>query len=180
MLSLLGSDAVETCFKCTTDTTDALHIKALAAFLAAHDGRHEVEAERRLVLVYSTTEGKNEVISYLHVQEVVSVDWAFDNCDVSVGVENWVEEAGSVWSDAFMHKMVAYLAGEKGRPRAMPPRVGLPGWLEPVDPGTLYIRRECKYSDRLGLRGWLEPVDPGTLYIRRECRYNDSGAQRSA
>lgn len=40
-----------------------------------------------------------------------------------------------------------HMAGEKGRDRAVPPRVGLRVWLEPVDPGTLYIRRECRNSD---------------------------------
>ena len=40
-----------------------------------------------------------------------------------------------MWSDTFMRRMAAFLAGEKGRPRAMPQtRVGLRGWLEPVDP----------------------------------------------
>ena len=57
--------------------------------------------------------------------EVVSLDWVLDTCGVFGGVENWVEEAGDVWSDTFMRKMAAFLAGEKGRPRAMPPHVGL-------------------------------------------------------
>lgn len=72
---------------------------------------------------------------------------ALDNCDVPGGVENGVEEAGGLWSDSFMRKMGAYLAAEKGRARAVPPLVGLQRWLEPVDPGTLCIRRECGHSD---------------------------------
>ena len=53
------------------------------------------------------------------------MDWVLDTCGVFGGVENWVEEAGDVWSDTFMRKMAAFLAGEKGHPRAMPPHVGL-------------------------------------------------------
>ena len=68
---------------------------------------------------------------------VASEDWALYDCDISGVVENWVQEAGDVWSHTFTCKIAAYLAGEKGRegPRAMPPRDGLRGWLEPVDLG---------------------------------------------
>ena len=102
------------------------------------------------MLVFSTTAGdggKNEVIGFLHVQEVVSDGWACEHCDVSGAVGNWVEEAGEVWSDRFMGKMSLYLKGERGKPRAMPTRVGLRGELERVAPKTLYIRRQCRHSD---------------------------------
>ena len=65
--------------------------------------------------IFRATKGddsKNEVIGFLRMEEVVSVDCLVDNCDFSGGVKNWVEKAGDVWSDTFMRKMAAYLAGD--------------------------------------------------------------------
>ena len=67
---------------------DAMRIRALSALLAAHDGMH---TDSRLMLVFCTTagdDGKSEVIGFLHMRGVVSVDWAMDNCVVSGGAEN--------------------------------------------------------------------------------------------
>ena len=47
--------------------------------------------DSRLMLVFCTTagdDGKSEVIGFLHMRGVVSVDWAMDNCVVSGGAEN--------------------------------------------------------------------------------------------
>ena len=107
---------------------------------APHDGRLRVETGSSLILVFSTTEsddGKNEVIGFLGMEEIrgLSTDWTLDNCDVSVpgASRNGVEEAGDVWSDTFMRRMATYLAFRESPspPRAMPPRLGLRGWLEP-------------------------------------------------
>ena len=77
VLILLGSDAVGSCFKRTTDTTDAprvARVKAWAALLAAynnHVNSLNVETESMLMLVYSTAEGdggKQDDFGYVHVQ----------------------------------------------------------------------------------------------------------------
>ena len=36
------------------------------------------------------------------------MDWGLDNCEVSGGVENCVDEARDVWFDTFMRRMAAY------------------------------------------------------------------------
>jgi hypothetical protein len=150
VLSLLGSDVFEGCFKRSTETTDAMRVRALSALLAANGGTLPVSTKSSLMLVFSTTkddDGKNEVIGFLHLEEVVTEDWAREHCDVSGCVSNWVDEAGDVWSDAFMRKMFLYCEQKKRKPRAMPTRIGLRGVLQRVDARTLFIRRQSRHSD---------------------------------